>query len=235
MNKPLVLVVEDDKSVRNLLTTALEVHGFQSRAAETGMASLQEALSYKPDVILLDLGLPDMDGMDLLAKIRSWSRVPVLVVSARQEDKDKVDAFNAGADDYITKPFSVDELVARVRAVLRRTQYAAESPAESENVVQNGCLRIDFAAGCVYMNDQELHVTPLEYKLLCLFARNIGKVLTHQYLSKEIWGRNAEADSSHLRVFMAALRKKVEGGQQIFQTHIGVGYRMLNARQGDEQ
>lgn len=228
MPKPLVLVVEDDKAVRHLLSTALELNGYQCRSAETGLASIQEALSYKPDLILLDLGLPDMDGMDILKKIRAWSRIPILVVSARDEDKDKIAAFDAGADDYVTKPFSVDELMARLRAALRRVHsYAEEAGAGSD--FRNGSLRIDYAAGQAFLDEEELRLTPMEYKLLCLLAKNVGKVLTHQFLFHELWGRGTDGESSHLRVYMASLRKKIEGGHaaHYFQTHMGVGYRMI--------
>lgn len=232
MYKPLVLVVEDDKAVRNLLTTALDVNGYSCRSAETGASSIQEALSYKPDVILLDLGLPDMDGMEILKKIRSWSNIPILVVSARDEDKDKIEAFDAGADDYVPKPFSVDELMARLRAALRRARSSKDALLDADSVFRNGDLRIDYAAGSVFMAEQELHLTPMEYKLLCLLARNIGKVLTHQFLFKELWGRGTESENSHLRVFMASLRKKIDAkntdSRQYFQTHMGVGYRMVS-------
>lgn len=238
MHKPLVLVVEDDKAVRSLLSTALDVNGYQCRSAETGLASLQEALSYKPDLILLDLGLPDMDGMEILKKIRLWSRVPILVVSARDEDRDKVAAFDAGADDYVTKPFSVDELMARLRAALRRVHSYADETTSSESEFRNGNLRVDYAAGQAFWGDQELHLTPMEYKLLCLLAKNVGKVLTHQFLFRELWGRAMDSEGSHLRVLMAALRKKVEAAvsssppqtspaSPLFQTQMGVGYRMV--------
>lgn len=230
MHKPLVLVVEDDKAVRHLLSTALEMNEYQCHCAETGLASMQEALSYKPDIILLDLGLPDMDGMDILKKIRSWSLVPIIVVSARDEDKDKVAAFDAGADDYVTKPFSVDELMARMRAALRRVRSYADENGRSDSEFRNGELKIDYAAGQAFLGEQELHLTPMEYKLLCLLARNMGKVLTHQFLFHELWGRATDSESSHLRVFMASLRKKIEArapNTQYFQTQMGVGYRMV--------
>lgn len=229
---PLILVVEDDKAVRSLLSTALEVNGYLCRSAETGLLSMQEVLSHKPDLILLDLGLPDMDGLDILKKIRAWSQVPILMVSARDEDKDKVAAFDAGADDYVTKPFSVDELMARLRAALRRVRsYADDAAGAASNEFRNGSLRIDYAAGQVFMDAEEVRLTPLEYKLLCLLAKNAGKVLTHQFLFHELWGRSTDNESSHLRVFMASLRKKIEGGAdtpQYFQTQMGVGYRMLH-------
>ncbi len=230
---PLVLVVEDDKAVHNLLLTALEINGYACRSAQTGTSSIQEALSYKPDVILLDLGLPDMDGMDILKKIRSWSLVPIMVVSARDEDKDKIEAFDAGADDYITKPFSVDELMARLRAALRRARSNTDAAPDADSLFRNGELCIDYAAGQAFLDKgthtQELHLTPMEYKLLCLLAKHAGKVLTHQFLFKELWGRSTDGENSHVRVFMASLRKKIEGdnGPQYFQTHMGVGYRMV--------
>lgn len=231
MNKTLVLVVEDDKAVRNLLGTALELNNYQCRSAETGRLSIQEVLSYKPQIIILDLGLPDMDGMDVLKKIRSWSNVPIVVVSARGEDKDKIDAFDAGADDYVTKPFSIDELLARLRAALRRAAQSGDEREEKTTVFQNGALKIDYAAGCAFMNAKELHLTPLEYKLLCLLAKNMGKVVTHHFILKELWGKSGADDSSHVRVFMATLRKKIEGSAEnapkYIQTHIGVGYRMV--------
>lgn len=231
MHKPLVLVVEDDKAVRNLIGTALELNNYQCRSAETGRLSIQEVLSYKPQIIILDLGLPDMDGMDVLKKIRSWSNVPIVIVSARGEDKDKVDAFDAGADDYVTKPFSIDELLARLRAALRRAAITGEDREEKANVFHNGELTIDYAAGCVFMHKTELRLTPLEYKLLCLLAKNVGKVLTHHFILKELWGKSVADDTSQLRVFMATLRKKIEGSAEnapkYIQTHIGVGYRMV--------
>lgn len=229
---PLILVVEDDKAVRTLLSTALEVNGYQCRSAETGLISMQEVLSHKPDLILLDLGLPDMDGMDILKKVRSWSQVPILVVSARDDDKDKVAAFDAGADDYVTKPFSVDELMARLRAALRRVRSYGDDAGAASNEFHNGGLRIDYAAGQVFVDGEEVRLTPMEYKLLCLLAKNVGKVLTHQLLFHELWGRSTDTESSHLRVFMASLRKKIEGGgadtASYFQTQMGVGYRMLH-------
>lgn len=228
MHSPLILIVEDDKAIRNLLSTALELHGYQHRSAETGKLSILEILSYKPHLVILDLGLPDMDGVDIIRKVRSWSNVPIIVVSARGEDRDKIDAFDAGADDYVTKPFSVDELLARLRASLRRAQY--HGPTMEDEKFVNGPLIIDYAAGCVFLHGNEVHLTPLEYSLLCLLARNVGKVLTHRFLFKEIWGDYSEESTAHLRVFMATLRKKIEGsenGFKYFQTHIGVGYRML--------
>lgn len=230
MNKLLILVVEDDTSVRNLITTTLKAHDYRYLTASNGQEAILESSSHNPDIVLLDLGLPDIDGVEVIEKIRTWSNMPIIVISARSEDTDKIDALDAGADDYLTKPFSVEELLARLRVTQRRlTMIQRESPAESA-VFTNGQLRVDFAAGCAYLNEEELHLTPIEYKLLCLLSKNIGKVLTHTYITQNIWGRSWDNDIASLRVFMATLRKKLEkdaGSPQYIQTHIGIGYRMM--------
>ena len=229
MNKPEILVVEDDNAVANLITATLETQDYRYKRANTGAGTVMEALSSKPDVMLLDLGLPDMDGIEVIRKIRSWSNMPIIVVSARSEDFDKVAALDAGADDYLTKPFSVDELLARLRVALRRVRYYSLRLSEESSVYENGGLRIDYAAGCAYLSGEEIHLTPIEYKLLCLLARNTGKVLTHNYILKEVWGGTSASDVPSLRVFMATLRKKLEkdpSHPQFIQTHIGIGYRM---------
>ena len=228
MNKPQILVVEDDAAVGNLIATTLETQNYQYHRANTGAGAVLDALSYRPDVMLLDLGLPDMDGVDIIKKIRAWSNMPIIVVSARSEDADKVAALDAGADDYLTKPFSVEELLARLRVALRRVRYDSGRLASSTYV--NGGLKIDYAAGCVYLDGEEVHLTPIEYKLLCLLSKHVGKVLTHTYITQNIWGRSWDNDIASLRVFMATLRKKLESAPdspQYIQTHIGVGYRML--------
>ena len=164
----------------------------------------------------------------MIRRVRSWSNLPIIVISARSEDTDKIDALDAGADDYLTKPFSVEELLARLRVTQRR--LAVPGTMSTESVFTNGALKIDYAAGCAFLNGQELHLTPSEYKLLCLLSKNVGKVLTHTYITQQIWGRSWENDIASLRVFMATLRKKLEQGPdapQYIQTHIGVGYRML--------
>ena len=212
----------------------LETQGYLYHTAETGGASIFESVSQKPDIIILDLGLPDMDGVDIIKKVREWSNVPIIVVSARSEDKDKIDALDAGADDYLTKPFSVDELLARLRVGLRRVRYDNEKLFKDSTVFINGNLKIDYAAGCAWLDDEEVHLTPIEYKLLCLLAKNVGKVLTHNFILHEIWG-NYSSDVPALRVFMATLRKKIEktpSRPKYIQTHIGIGYRML--RVGDD-
>ena len=182
------------------------------------------------DIVLLDLGLPDIDGTQVIESIRSWSNMPIIVISARSEDKDKITALDAGADDYLTKPFSIEELLARLRVTQRRLLLLQASGDADSPVFQNGKLKIDYAAGCAYLNGEELHLTPIEYKLLCLLSHNVGKVLTHTYITQQIWGSSWENDIASLRVFMATLRKKLEPKKdcpQYIQTHIGVGYRML--------
>ena len=230
MNKPLILVVEDDSSVKNLITTTLKAHDYRYLTAPNGESAILEASSHNPDIVLLDLGLPDIDGVEVIRKIRTWSNIPIIVISARSEDTDKIDALDAGADDYLTKPFSVEELLARLRVTQRRIMITQnESPSESA-VFTNGRLCVDYAAGCAYLNGKELHLTPIEYKLLCLLSQNVGKVLTHTYITQKIWGSSWDNDIASLRVFMATLRKKIEkepGSPQYIQTHIGVGYRML--------
>ena len=230
MNNPMNLVVEDDHAVRHLITTTLELKQYKFHTAETGGQAVLETASQKPDIILLDLGLPDLDGVEVIRKVRSWSNVPIIVISARNDDHDKIEALDAGADDYLTKPFSVDELLARLRVTLRRLSYIQNSHPAEESVFVNGDLKIDYASGCVFVEDRELHLTPIEYKLLCLLAKNVGKVLTHTYLLREVWGSVLETDIASLRVFMATLRKKIETDTvhpKYIQTHVGVGYRMI--------
>ena len=230
MNKAQILVVEDDNAVAKLMVATMESQGYQYRIAKTGAGAIIEALSYKPEVMILDLGLPDTDGIEVINKIRAWSNMPIIVVSARSEDADKVAALDAGADDYLTKPFSVDELLARLRVALRRVRYDRQRLSEESSVYENGGLRIDYAAGCVYLDGNEIHLTPIEYKLLVLLAKNTGKVLTHNYILREIWGNPTKSDVKSLRVFMVTLRKKLEktpSEPRYIQTHIGVGYRMI--------
>ena len=235
--KAVILVVEDDAAVRNLMAVTLQTQDYQYRVARNGGEAMIELTTHQPDIMLLDLGLPDMDGIDIIRKVRTWSAMPIIVISARSEDGDKVEALDAGADDYLTKPFSVDELLARLRVALRRLHVQQPAGVESA-VYENGSLRIDYAAGCAYLNGSEIHLTPIEYKLLGLLAKNTGKVLTHNYILKEIWGNYTASDVGSLRVFMAMLRKKLQAGndaQPFIQTHIGIGYRMLKAEKGVEE
>lgn len=231
MSEPIILVVEDDASVCNLISATLRTHGYMHLSAQNGANAMAEALAHNPDVILLDLGLPDIDGMDIIRRIRSWSNVPIIVISARTDDSDKIAALDAGADDYLTKPFSVDELLARLRTTQRHLALMKADTMHVARSFKNGDLMIDYAAGCAYLCGEELHLTPIEYKLLCLLSGNVGKVLTHTYITQEIWGSSRENDIASLRVFMATLRRKIEYGnssRQYIQTHIGIGYRMLS-------
>ena len=203
MNKFQILVVEDDPPIRNLIATTLKTHEYKYLLAKNGEEAILQASSYAPDVVFLDLGLPDIDGIEIIKRIREWSNMPIIVISARSEDEDKIEALDAGADDYLTKPFSVEELLE---------------------------LRIDYTAGCVFLRGEELHLTPIEYKLLCLLAQNTGKVLTHKYITQKIWGSAWDSNVASLRVFMATLRKKLEDENAsvvYIQTHVGIGYRML--------
>ena len=230
MNKPVILVVEDDAPVRNLMSTTLKTHDYKFLIAPTGKEAIMMASSHNPDVVFLDLGLPDMDGVEVISSIRSWSNMPIIVISARSEDKDKIAALDAGADDYLTKPFSVEELLARLRVTIRRLSNTNSGGESDSSVYTNGSLKIDYPAGCAFLDGEELKLTPIEFKLLCLLAKNTGKVLTHTYITQNIWGRSWDNDIASLRVFMVTLRKKLsahQGAPEFIQTHVGIGYRML--------
>lgn len=221
-----ILVIEDDKMIQNLIVTTLELNNYNFHTAMTAQQGLLKITSEIFDVIILDLGLPDMDGINVIRKIRSFSKIPIIVVSARIDNADKIAALDEGADDYITKPFNTEELLARIRVAVRRTNYGNE-PSVQSNVFENGNLKIDYTSNCVYVDGQEVHLTAIEYKLLCLLAKNIGKVLTHNYIKQEIWLDDNGCDSQlSLRVFVTNLRKKLNASEYI-KTHIGIGYRML--------
>ena len=228
MDKWKVMVVEDDAPVRHLITASLSAEDYTVIVALTAAEAVQLSATRNPDMILLDLGLPDGDGVEVIRQVRLWTETPIIVISARDEDADKIEALDAGADDYLTKPFSVAELRARLRSTQRRLAHLAAG--NTDAVFRNGDLVIDYAAGCAYLAGQELKLTPIEYRLLCLLAQNVGKVLTHKYITQKIWGIGWENNIASLRVFMATLRKKLESSQDsptYIQTHIGVGYRML--------
>ena len=228
MDKWKILVVEDDAPVRHLITVSLSTEDYAVIAAGTAAEAVNLAATQNPDMILLDLGLPDGDGVEVIRKIRLWTETPIIVISARDEDTDKIEALDAGADDYLTKPFSVAELLARLRSTQRRLTHLAAG--NTEAVFKNGELVIDYAAGCAWLGEQPLKLTPIEYRLLCLLAQNVGKVLTHKFITQKIWGVGWENNIASLRVFMATLRKKLEsasGSPAYIQTHIGVGYRMI--------
>ena len=230
MNRPTILIVEDDAPVRNLIITTLKTHDYRYLTASAGSDAVMLASSHNPDVVFLDLGLPDMDGVDVIRQIRSWSNMPIIVISARSEDEDKISALDAGADDYLTKPFSVEELLARLRVTIRRLSVMNANSSADSSVYTNGPLKIDYPAGCAFLNGEELKLTPIEFRLLCLLAKNTGKVLTHTYITQNIWGRSWDNDIASLRVFMVTLRKKLEpdpDSQEFIQTHVGIGYRMM--------
>ena len=232
MNNSNILVVEDDFAIRSLITTALETENYKYHVAKNGKQAIIEVTTQSPELILLDLGLPDIDGIDVIKKIRSWSTVPITVISARSEDKDKdkIDALDAGADDYITKPFSTAELLARIRGNYLRIQYIQNNQQGGTPVFHNGSLTIDYQMQPVYVKEEEIHVTPIEYKILCLLAKNLGRVLTHTHITKEIWGSSLEGDIASLRVHVATVRKKIEKkdiSNKCIQTHIGIGYCMV--------
>ena len=223
----LVLLIEDEPQMRRFLRAALSTQPYTLVEAATAREGLAQAASRTPDVILLDLGLPDGDGIDLTRRIREWSSVPIVVLSARGREQDKVAALDAGADDYLTKPFGVGELLARLRVALRHAARGASDAGEPVFTV--GGLRVDFEHRRVFLDDHEVHLTPTEYKLLAVLVRHAGKVLTHRHLLKEVWGPNAVEQTHYLRVYMTQLRHKVEADAarpRYLVTEPGVGYRL---------
>ncbi len=222
---PLVLVVEDEVPMRRFLRAALQAHGYRFIEAGTAQEGTSMAASHQPDLILLDLGLPDEDGLVLTKRLREWSRTPIIVLSARGREADKIHALDAGADDYLTKPFGTGELMARMRVALRhQTGSTQEAP-----VFEVGDLKVDQAIRQVFRKGEQVHLTPTEYKLLVTLVKHAGKVLTHEQLLREVWGRAKGAQPLYLRVYMAQLRHKLEedpARPQILQTEQGVGYRL---------
>ena len=230
MPKFTVLIIEDEKNIQTFVGKILKKQDYRVLYADCGKEGLNLIHSQCPDVIILDLGLPDMNGNDIIQEVRTWTSTPIIVISARSAEKEKVLALDQGADDYITKPFGTSELLARIRTSLRHSNrlYTTDSlyirPYRYEDLV------LDFSKRELTLDKQPVHLTPIEYKLLCLLSRNVGKVLTHTFITQNIWGSNWENDVASLRVFMATLRKKIEKGPdspQYIQTHIGVGYRMI--------
>lgn len=223
---PLILIIEDEPPIRRFLRASLTEQGYRFNEAETAREGLQLAAAHPPDLIVLDLGLPDQNGLEVLRQIRDWSQVPILIVSARGQEHDKVLALDAGADDYLTKPFGVGELLARIRVALR---HATQSAAPASAVFAAGTLRADLAARRVWVGDQEVHLTPTEYRLLTTLIRHAGKVLTQRFLLKEVWGPDQVHEGHYLRVAMAKLRAKIEptpARPQLILTEVGVGYRL---------
>lgn len=228
-DKPTVLVIEDDKTISNFIHVALAARDYTCHTVSTGRGGLMLLTSQHPDVVLLDLGLPDMDGTEVLKEIRSFSQVPVIVVTARGQENEKAQTLDSGADDYLCKPFSMVELLARIRVALRHGQQAKGLAAEVRFEV--GGLCIDFERRRVLLDGGEVHLTPNEYKVLALMARNAGKVLTHSFLAKELWGAMMEKDANSLRVLMTGIRHKLESDPahpRYIKTEVGVGYRMAD-------
>ena len=224
-----ILIVEDEPEIRRFLRVSLEHHGFRLAEVTSVREAIAQAAMQPPDLMILDLGLPDGDGLEVIRNVRGWSPLPIIVLSARGQERDKVLALDAGADDYLTKPFGIEELLARLRVALR---HAARGAAEDASpVFQIGELRIDQSTRRVTLRDGEVHLTPTEYKLLTLLVRHAGKVLTHRQLLKEVWGPGSTHETQYLRVFMAALRQKLEekpAQPRYLLTELGVGYRLAS-------
>ncbi len=227
--KDKVLIIEDEQNISNFISTVLTANDFDVLVANNGAQALSVITSHCPDLIILDLGLPDMDGGNILREVRSWSNLPIIVVSARDQDNEKASALDNGADDYLTKPFSATELMARIRVALRHSYKAVGNKAQAVFTV--GGLSIDLERHQVSLDGEKLHVTPMEYSLLALFFKNIGKVLTTQYIINEIYGPGYGNDTQALRALMAALRRKIEKSPakpRYILTEIGVGYRLVD-------
>lgn len=227
---PLILIVEDEPPIRRFLRASLTDEGYRFNEAESGSEALKLAAREPPDLVLLDLGLPDMDGLEILKQFREWSKSPVIVLSARGQENDKVRALDAGADDYLTKPFGVGELLARIRVALRHA--ASSTSPTAEPVFQIGELKVDLAAHQVWLAEKQVHLTPIEYRLLTTLIKHAGKVLTHRFLLKEVWGPDQTYETHYLRVFMATLRRKIEvspAQPRYLLTEQGVGYRLATA------
>lgn len=230
-NNKVVLLIEDEKNINNFMKASLKTQGYDVISARTGGEGLAMALSYNPDLILLDLGLPDIDGIELIKNIRQLMKNPIIVVSARENDREKVKALDLGAEDYITKPFSIAELLARVRVVFRRLDVLDFDKENEEQVYNFGELTVDVESREVKVNDELVHLTPIEYKILILFIKYSGKVLTHNFIIKEIWGGVMGNETQSLRVFVASLRRKIKGnGENSIRivTEVGVGYRFIS-------
>ncbi len=234
MPSPTVVVIEDEPQIRRFVRSALEAEGWLVHEADTAKKGLTEAGTRKPDLLVLDLGLPDGDGLDVIRDVRGWSAVPIIVLSARSDEADKIAALDAGADDYLTKPFGVGELLARVRANLRRPRAAAgdgSGAEEADPVFRFGEVEVDRQARLVRRGGAEVHLTPIEYRLLSVLMANAGRVLTHRQLLREVWGPSHADQSHYLRIYMGHLRQKLEADPaqpQHLLTETAVGYRLVN-------
>jgi two-component system KDP operon response regulator KdpE len=230
-NKPLILVVEDDKPIRNFICVSLETQGYKVLETQHGKTAVSLVSSHNPDIIIMDLGLPDLDGIDVIKRIRPFTKATIIVVSARGLDREKVEALDNGADDFLTKPFSVAELLARIRVAFRHMNQTSQPDSETPSLFLIGDLKIDFVKRRVFLSDVEIHLTPIEYKLMVLMTKHVGKVLTHKFILNEIWGSYSGNDTQSLRVFMANIRRKVEKEPALpryILTEVGVGYRMAD-------
>jgi len=229
-NCPRILIIEDDPPIRRFLHVSLSSHNYEVIDAETGKEGLMQAAQQPPEVVILDLGLPDMDGIEVIRQLRDWSSIPIIIVSARGQEKDKVAALDAGADDYLTKPFSMGELLARLRVAMRHSAVIKDdSQTASQFVI--GDFKVDLALRRVFVGKNEIHLTPLEYRLLTIMVQYAGKVLTHQFLLKEIWGPSDVNQTHYLRIFMGNLRRKIEldpAQPRYLLTEQGVGYRLID-------
>lgn len=228
-NKPLILVVEDEKPIRNFMCVSLEAEGYKCIDTEYGKTAITLVSAHNPDIIIIDLGLPDIDGMNVITRVRPLTQAAIIVVSARGHDREKAEALDGGADDYLTKPFSVVELLARIRVALRHSSQRGQSENESLDNFLIGDLKIDFKKRRVFILNEEVHLTPMEYKLMALMAKYAGRVLTHKFILEEIWGAFSGNDTQSLRVFMANIRRKIEkdpAQPRYILTEVGVGYRM---------
>jgi two-component system KDP operon response regulator KdpE len=224
---PVIVIIEDDPQIRRFLRTGLEAHGFEIHEAETGKLGLILAATRKPDLIILDLGLPDMDGIEVIKKLREWTSRPVIILSARNIETDKVTALDGGADDYLTKPFGLDELLARIRVALRHAAQPGQGRAG--NIFKSGNLKVDLGQRRVYRDGEEVHLTPIEYRLLTTLVKHAGKVLTHRQLLVEVWGPSYIENNHYLRIYMGCLRHKLEdepARPKLFLTEAGTGYRL---------
>lgn len=225
--EPLILLIEDEPEIRRFLRASLPVEGYRLIESTTGQDGLTQAAARNPDLILLDLGLPDMDGLDVIKQLRTWTTLPILVISARDQEQMKVDALDLGADDYVTKPFGIPELLARIRTALRRMTHLSQDAAEA--VFSVGGLRVDLIRRRVFVNEHEAHLTPIEYKLLTVLVHHAGKVVTHRQLLKEVWGPLHVDEHHYVRVYMRQLRNKLESHPaqpRYLLTELGVGYRL---------
>jgi two-component system KDP operon response regulator KdpE len=226
---PKILLIEDEREIRRFLRISLENGGFRLLESAAGKEGLLQAATAQPDLVILDLGLPDIDGMEVIRQVREWSQLPIIVLSARGQEHQKVQALDAGADDYLTKPFSVGELVARIRVALRHAAQGAGEAGEPVFAVDN--LRVDLVRRQVRVGEEEIHLTPIEYRLLTTMIQHAGKVLTHRQLLKEVWGPDSVFETHYLRVYMAQLRRKLEADParpRFLLTEPGVGYRLAS-------